>query len=399
MLEPSEPGPAWAPFGGSRPLAELRAGAWRIRERWEAALDAETVALLSDSGTDFHELDEPRTRAIGPIAGPAVVARSDFAPGGRRPALGTGLRRLTHGAATVAWIVADGERWSGPASETVPGDSEEIDGLVLRGAFDLVGALERFLPDDCGDFVTRSHDDIPSGSLVLGDPTHVISLGAVVEPGVVFDVRHGAVVLEHAAEVRHGTRLEGPCYVGAGTRVLGGFVRSSAFGPRCSARGEISASTFLGYANKSHDGFVGHSVIGQWVNLGAGTTTSNLKNTYGPVRLDVAGRRIETDRTFLGSLIGDHAKTAIGTLLSTGTVVGTGASLFGDGATPKYVPPFAWGSHGTERLSEDGFLRIAERVLPRRDVAFTAERRASLRGIYRRCATGPVSPAGWGTAS
>jgi hypothetical protein len=150
-------------------------------------------------------------------------------------------------------------------------------------------------------------------------------------------------------------------------------------------RGEVTSTIFNGYANKGHDGFVGHSVIGHWVNLGAGTTTSNLKNTYGTVRLSVAGRTVDTGRQFLGSLIGDHAKTAIGTLLATGTVVGAGANVFGDGLG-KYVPPFSWGAAGTVQLTEDGFLRIAERVMPRRDVAVTPERRASLLSIFRRLA-------------
>jgi hypothetical protein len=129
-------------------------------------------------------------------------------------------------------------------------------------------------------------------------------------------------------------------------------------------------------------------VVGTWVNLGAGTTTSNLKNTYGEVQLEIAGQRLATGRQFLGTLFGDHAKTAIGTLLGTGTAVGAGANIFGSESVPKYVPPFAWGAGGRERMTEEGFLRVAERVLPRREVAFTAERRASLSALYQRLARG-----------
>jgi hypothetical protein len=100
------------------------------------------------------------------------------------------------------------------------------------------------------------------------------------------------------------------------------------------------------------------------------------------VRLDVAGERIETGRLNVGALLGDHAKTAIGTLLPTGAVVSAGANVFG-GPAPKYLPPFAWGVAG-ERMTEDGFLRIAERVMARRQVAWTEARRESLRRIYRR---------------
>ncbi|MGH7528349.1 MAG: putative sugar nucleotidyl transferase [Gemmatimonadales bacterium] len=381
LLEPESPGAAWAPFAGVRPVAELRAGVWRIRERWEAALQADTTAILGTHADGFTEGDEPPTRAPGVIEGPAVIAASWFAPTGAPIQPGAVVRRLTHDGASVGWVVPAGEQWDAAHDR---GEALEVEGLRLRGAYDLLTALEELLSADCGDFRAARVAPVPEGSIVLGDPADVLSLGATVEPGVVFDVRHGAVVLEEGAEVRAGTRLEGPTYVGAGTRILGGYVRASVFGPECRARGEIAASVFLGYANKSHDGFVGHSVLGQWVNLGAGTTTSNLKNTYGPVRLDVAGERIETGRLNLGTLFGDHAKTAIGTMLATGTVVSAGANVFGAATPPKHVPPFAWGCGGEERLTEEGFLRIAERVMARRNVAFSTERRASLARTYAR---------------
>jgi hypothetical protein len=134
---------------------------------------------------------------------------------------------------------------------------------------------------------------------------------------------------------------------------------------------------------------VGNSVIGRWVNLGAGTITSNLKNTYGTVRLEVAGERIDTGRTNVGTLFGDHAKTAIGTLLSTGTVVGAGASVHGPVSPPRWVPPFSWGQSGT-RMDEGGFLSVAERMMARRDVPLTDARRASLHAIYTRATGAPA---------
>jgi UDP-N-acetylglucosamine diphosphorylase/glucosamine-1-phosphate N-acetyltransferase len=378
LLEPDD-AIAWAPFHGARPICELRAGLWRIRERWEASLGTGTSAILGDNNIGFHEIDAPESRHADGLKGPVIVARSDFAPAGTRMSLGAEIRRLTAQGNTVAWIVPDGVAWHADLT----GASQEIDGILLRGSFDLVTALEQLLEHDCADFLTSAAGPLPAQSIVLGDASRVRSSGAEVEPGVVFDARPGVIVIDRGAEVRSGTRLEGPCYVGPGARVLGGYIRASILGPRSVVRGEVSSTIFNGYANKGHDGYVGHSVIGHWVNLGAGTTTSNLKNTYGTVRLTVAGRTIETGRQFLGSLIGDHAKTAIGTMLPTGTVVGAGANVFGEGLG-KYVPPFSWGANGDVQLTEDGFLRIAERVMPRRDVAVTAERRASLISIFRR---------------
>lgn len=338
-------------------------------------------AILGIHAAGFSEGDEPPIQPPTSIEGPAFVAAAWFAPTGVPVSLGAGIRRLTHAEQTVGWIVAPGEHWEGPHEK---GTAADVEGVLLHGTYDLLTALEHLLPADCADFLAAPSDGVPEGSIVFGDPSQVICLGANVEPGVVFDVRQGAVVIDQGAEIRNGSRLEGPMYVGSGTRVLGGSLRASVFGPECRIRGEIAASVFLGYTNKSHDGFVGHSVLGHWVNLGAGTITSNLKNTYGPVRLEVEGERIETGRLNVGSLIGDHAKTAIGTLLATGTVISAGANVFGPPTPPKYVPPFAWGCSGSERMTEDGFLRIAERVMLRRNVPFSAERRESLRLTYGR---------------
>jgi UDP-N-acetylglucosamine diphosphorylase/glucosamine-1-phosphate N-acetyltransferase len=237
---------------------------------------------------------------------------------------------------------------------------------------------------DAADFTVERGDPIPDGCTVIGDPADVVILGATVEPGVVFDVREGAVVIEQHAYVKSGTRLEGPVYVGPATEVFGGSIKWCSFGPRCKVRGELSTTVFLGFANKAHDGFVGHSVIGRWVNLGAGTTTSNLKNTYGKVRLSVQSQAIDSDRQYLGSLIGDHVKSAIGTMFGTGTVVGAGANVFGDVRPPKYVRPFAWGGADGNLLEEKGFLSTAERVMARRNVKFAEPVRAMLEAIYRR---------------
>jgi UDP-N-acetylglucosamine diphosphorylase/glucosamine-1-phosphate N-acetyltransferase len=380
LLEPESPGPEWAPFAGVRPISELRAGAWLIRERWEAALDADTTATVGSHVHGFHEADAAPVIAPRSITGPAFVVASSFAPSGVRLSPSPSIRRFTHRGTTVGWVVGPGDSWRGP-DET--GAALEIDGLLLRGAFDLVTALEVLLEDDCADFLHAARQDVPEGSIVLGDAARVVCRAAAVEPGVVFDVRHGPVVLEEGVEVRHGTRLEGPIFARPRTRILGGFIRGSSFGPECRVHGEVAATVFIGYDNKSHDGFVGHSVLGPWVNLGAGTTTSNLKNTYGTVRLEPRGARIETGRLNLGTLFGDHAKTAIGTMLSTGTIVSAGANVFG-GLPPKYLPPFAWGSDATERVSEDGFLRVAERVLGRRGVDFSGAVRNSLQLMYSR---------------
>jgi len=394
LLDP-EPSAAWAPFAGARPLSELRAGAHLVRERWETFVGVETAEILAlPHLAGFVEPGVPTVVARHPVTGPAIIGSSTFAPRGALSPPPDGAFRLTCRGVTVGWGVGAGAQWGadGPVAQAA---AVEVPGLVLHGAYELVPALEGLLGEDLEALLGES-DPVPRGSTVLGDPGLLALRDAMVEPGTMFDTRRGPIVLESGVEVAAGTRLTGPLWAGAHTQLLGGPIKSSAIGPQCKVRGELASCVFLGYANKAHDGFVGHSVIGRWANLGAGTITSNLKNTYGPVRLDVGGTPIESGLQFLGSLIGDHAKTAIGTLLGTGTVVGVGANVFDAVRPPKYVAPFAWGGGGgpggaggtspeSARLSKDGFLKIAERVLPRRDVAVDDATRLVLGRIYDWC--------------
>jgi UDP-N-acetylglucosamine diphosphorylase/glucosamine-1-phosphate N-acetyltransferase len=378
LLEP-EPGPAWFPFADCRPVCELRAGAWLIRERWEAVAEAETSRIFAAAHLEsFVEDGVPPVSQRQPVTGPTLVGCSDFAPAGIAPELQDRPLRLVNQGSNVGWWVPEGSTWDGGHEDW---DETEIDGMSLKGTYDLITALEHLLPPDTADFTNEPSDPIPQGCIVIGDPADVVILGAAVEPGTTFDVRRGVVVVEQHTHVKSGTRFEGPVYVGPRCEVLGGPIHGCSIGPMCKVRGEMSDSVMLGYANKGHYGFIGHSVIGRWVNLGAGTTTSNLKNTYGNVKLVIGEGQLETGRQFQGTLFGDHCKTAIGTMLNTGAVIGAGANVFGETAAVKYVPPFAWGLTG-ERMKLDGFLRIAERVLPRRDVEFTDQVRAMLTALY-----------------
>ena len=374
LLDP-EPGPAWAPFAGIRPLSELRAGAHLVRERWEAFVGAEATAIFAlPHLAGFPEPGVPIVETRRPVAGPAVIGSSTFAPRGLAGPLPDVPARLTHEGITVGWAVPAGSTWTGPVSAA---QTMNVEGVLLRGVHDLVSALEQLLREDAIRLLGDS-DAVPKGSIVLGDAAWVSLREGAIEPGVFFDTRNGPVVLESGVEVRSGTRLEGPLWVGANTRIVGGAIRNSAIGPWCVVHGEVSTTAMLGYANKGHYGFLGHSVLGRWVNFGAGTTTSNLKSTYGPVRVDVGGMKLETGHQFLGSLIGDHAKTAIGTLLDAGSVIGAGASIFDDVRAPKYVAPFSWGGSASERMALEKFLATVERVLPRRHVEVTDPMRSYL---------------------
>ena len=141
---------------------------------------------------------------------------------------------------------------------------------------------------------------------------------------VVIDAEHGPVYIDEGAEIHPFTRIEGPCYVGKKSILLGAKCREgNSIGPMCRVGGEVEESIIHGYSNKYHDGFLGHAYVGEWVNLGALTTNSDLKNDYSSVSVMLDGHTpIDTGSTKVGSLIGDHTKTSIGTLLNTGAYVG-----------------------------------------------------------------------------
>jgi UDP-N-acetylglucosamine diphosphorylase/glucosamine-1-phosphate N-acetyltransferase len=178
-----------------------------------------------------------------------------------------------------------------------------------------------------------------------------VAQGARVGAFALLDAGTGPIRIGAGAVIEPHTTVKGPCVVGAGTQLLGGVIGSSTFGPECRVAGEVESSVWQGYANKRHHGFVGHSLIGEWVNLGALTTTSDLKNNYGNVRVWMDGRDVDTGSPKVGALVGAHAKTGIGTLLPTGASVGTAANLFGGGRfAPRHAPAFAWWDG--ERLAE-----------------------------------------------
>jgi UDP-N-acetylglucosamine diphosphorylase / glucose-1-phosphate thymidylyltransferase / UDP-N-acetylgalactosamine diphosphorylase / glucosamine-1-phosphate N-acetyltransferase / galactosamine-1-phosphate N-acetyltransferase len=251
--------------------------------------------------------------------------------------------------------------------------------------WDLIRHLSPMLASDIAALGSSMERESGDGLVRLGSHDVIVERGATVEPFVVFDATPGPILLRRGAHITAFTKLVGPCAIGEHTIVNGGKIANCSIGDHCRATGELSTTIFLGHANKGHDGFVGHSYLGRWVNLGASTVTSNLKNTYGSVAFWTPDGIRETGLQFLGTFFGDHAKTAIGTRLTTGSVIGAGANVFGGGMTPKVVPPFAWGidSDG-QPYALDRFLVVAERMMERRHVPLGDRGRKQLSAAHAR---------------
>jgi len=231
------------------------------------------------------------------------------------------------------------------------------------------------------DFKTASRNGIEGAveqpNAIRGNLKDVyIAPGAHIHPMVVLDAEHGPIYLDEDVEVHPFTRIEGPCYVGKKSILLGAKCREgNSIGPMCRIGGEIEESIIQGYSNKYHDGFLGHAYVGQWVNLGALTTNSDLKNDYGAVDVILDGRTpVSTGSVKVGALIGDHTKTSIGTLLNTGAYVGGMSLIMATGKPlPKYIPEFCWLLEGavTKGFGKGKLYETAQAAMSRRKMLWT----------------------------
>ncbi len=234
---------------------------------------------------------------------------------------------------------------------------------------------------------------LPKGVTLVG-PRSKLHLAETAElwPGAVISTATGPVFVDRLAVIRPGSFVEGPCYIGPGTVIDGAQVRPGcSFGPQCRIGGEVESSVFQGYSNKHHSGFIGHSFVGEWVNLGALTTNSDLKNSYQPVSVFFDGKPIDSGLLKVGCFIGDHAKTAIGTLLNTGTRVGTFANWFESGLSPKEIPAFAWGTKARWPIAVA--IENARQVMSRRGVKMSQAYERALRVLFQK-QTRPNTPSG-----
>lgn len=231
------------------------------------------------------------------------------------------------------------------------------------------------------------HGQMHESAVIFGDPKRVyVAEGANIHPFVTLDTHGGPVTIEAGCQVHPYSRIEGPCYLGPDCVVLGAKVREGcSFGPCCRLGGEIEESILQGFSNKYHDGFLGHAYVGEWVNLGALTTNSDLKNDYSTVEVKVGGEMIDSGSTKVGAIIGDHVKTSIGTLLNTGAVVGTMClCMAAAGPLPKFIPSFTWFVNGfvTKGFGFNKLLETAAAAMSRRKRELTDLDRDLLRHAY-----------------
>lgn len=228
----------------------------------------------------------------------------------------------------------------------------------------------------------------PPGVFLLNPEAIHIGAGTRIKPCVVIDAEKGPVWIGSNVTVQPHVSLEGPCYIGNDSLIQPGAVirEGCAFGPRCKIGGELEATVVQSFSNKQHDGFLGHAYLGQWINLGADCLNSDLKNTYGTVRVPVNGRLVETGRQFVGMLMGDYAKSGINVAFPTGAVVGACSNVVVP-APPKFVASLTWlDERGQQPCDIERVVSSARTMMARRSRDLTPALEAALRSLPRQAA-------------
>jgi len=229
------------------------------------------------------------------------------------------------------------------------------------------------------------HNQVDGQAVIFNLDNVYIGKKVEVEAFCLLNAQKGPIYIDDGAKILAHTRIEGPCYIGKDSQIVGGKIREGcSIGPNCRIGGEIEETVFLGYSNKYHEGFMGHSYLGEWVNLGSGTHNSDLKNNYGSVKVAMAGKELDTKFSKAGCFIGDHVKTGIGTLLSTGICIGLGSNLWGGGMfAQKFIPAFVWGDNqALQQYHWEKFIQTAQTVMERRKVSLSSAEKELLQRIY-----------------
>ena len=225
-------------------------------------------------------------------------------------------------------------------------------------------------------FDKDNYFETETGVTVLNPYNVWIGEGTEIKPGVVIDATEGPVILDENVKIMSNSVIIGPVYIGKNSIIKAGakIYHGTSIGPVCKIGGEVEETIIQGFSNKQHDGFLGHSYLGEWINMGADTNNSNLKNNYTNVKIFFYPKKDKVDSQcqFMGSIIGDHSKTAINSTINAGAVIGVGCNLLGSDAISDFVPSFSWRMNSRyETYQIDKFFETANLMKQRRSLNLT----------------------------
>ncbi|MFZ4570689.1 MAG: GlmU family protein [Bacteroidales bacterium] len=371
------------PLTFMRPIADIRIGILTIREKWEIYLNAKTSTLTeSYLSKKFRIVKEEENILINASVCPTqevVDAVLNLKP----------YQTIVYQDTIIAVHVKaeDLDKLGDASGDGIEEISIKNPPLRIGHTWEVFSKNGLAINDDF-ELLTRGRKSqkLSATNTVIGKGKVFLEKGAIVECAI-FNTVEGPIYIGKDAEVMEGTVIRGPFALCEGSQVKmsAKIYGPTTVGPYSRVGGEINNSVIFGYSNKAHDGFLGHSVIAEWCNLGSDTNTSNLKNTYEMVRLWSYGKQtfVSTSQQFCGLIMGDHSKCGINTMFNTGTVVGVNANIFGPGFQRNFIPSFTWGgTAGHANYDLKKAIEVAEMVYSRRHKILDDVEKDLLASVY-----------------
>jgi UDP-N-acetylglucosamine diphosphorylase/glucosamine-1-phosphate N-acetyltransferase len=358
---------ALLPFTYTRPVADIRIGILTIREKWEKYLGLTTTTITAAHLEEKYPMVEMEEN---------ILINASFCPTAALVDLVKKLSKneaIFKGEDVIAFYTSDEQEEVNFDSYTQIEFEEEL--IQIKNTCDIFTYNGKAIQQDF-DLVTedRTSEPIPEGVQALNKENIFIEAGAEILFATL-NAAEGPIYIGKDAQIMEGASVRGPFAMGANAVLKMGakIYKDTTLGPYCKVGGEVSNAVIFGYSSKGHDGYLGNSVIGEWCNLGAGTSTSNLKNNYAAVKLwdYETGRFAKTGLQFCGLMMGDHSKSAINTMFNTGTVIGVSANIFGSGFPRNFIPSYSWGgAAGFVTFQMNKVYEVVIAVMQRRSLSF-----------------------------
>ncbi|PRY88908.1 GlmU family protein [Mongoliibacter ruber] len=369
------------PFTFTRPVADIRIGILKISEKWQVTTGKSISYLTQDYLSTKFSCN----------SGNAMMVNGALCP---NETLVQEILKLERGQALyqdnilLACITENGEAFQPEQVKDFQKIQTAAESNIIQKSWNIFQFNASELRSDF-QLITKGRGSLPISdphTIIYGKENIFIEEGAIVKAAVL-NAENGPIYIGKNAEVQEGALIRGPFALCEGSVVnMGAKLRGdTTVGPHSKVGGEISNSVIFGYSNKGHEGFMGNSVIGEWCNLGADTNTSNLKNNYASVKIwdYTKGGFTNTGLQFCGLMMGDHAKCGINTMFNTGTVVGVGANVFGDGYPRNFIPSFSWGgAAGFSTFQVRKFEETATAVMKRRKLEYGDEEKEIIKKVF-----------------
>jgi UDP-N-acetylglucosamine diphosphorylase/glucosamine-1-phosphate N-acetyltransferase len=372
------------PLTFMRPVGDIRVGILTIREKWEHHLDSKT-STLTDAylSRKFPIIKEDSNILING----SVIPNDELVD--LIKSLQPHQTIVSNDSIVALHITADElERLGDSAHDGIEEIEVKDAPLRIQNTWEIFSLNAQAIEADFK-LLTKGRKSQPLSktNIVIGNGPVFLDEGAIAECAI-FNTTNGPVYIGKEAEVMEGAMIRGPFALcdHAQVKMAAKIYGATTVGPFSRVGGEINNSVIFGYSNKAHDGFLGHSVIAEWCNIGADTNTSNLKNTYDEVRLWNYQKQtfVATSLQFCGLIMGDHSKCGIDTMFNTGTVVGVNVNVFGAGFQRNFIPSFTWGGLGKHAdYSLPKAIEVAEAVFKRRNIVFDETEKQLLSSVYR----------------